>query len=481
MRGRQALAASLVGLAGGGAYAALAAAVSPLVVMLSPLAAAAVAGAFLSATHAFYATAAVIPIERFGRFTPDSAMVTFSLMRLVGSLALAATFVALWRLREPLRLGPAVWLYTAYAGCAALTLAWTSDWLGTVRAMGAIVGNLMFLVLVMNAVRDMRIARIAIAVWLASSVAAGLYTIYDWHLGGEAGITEFEIGESENRFSTTFDDVSEWEALDNPRRAAGLTSHSAVYGINLLLTVPFFLWLASTARARWAQAACWAGLAIVGYNVLLTNTRATILLAGVVLVASGAVGLYRLTPRRVAAGLLLALAALPFVPSDVYERVLDLDNYSVERSGTLRIRFDYWNAATEVIGEHWFGGVGVGNQQEVPKRLKTVGPKETTAHNEFLQTMMEVGVLGFAAWLGFIAYTFVVAVRSARQRAAVPGDDPAAPAAPLLFRACAVATACTAVYGLQVDVWHFPLKGWWLAAGIACALAARRLNQERSR
>ena len=36
--------------------------------------------------------------------------------------------------------------------------------------------------------------------------------------------------------------------------------------------------------------------------------------------------------------------------------------------------------------------------------------------------------------------------------------------------ACQIAMIGTLIYGVQVDVFHFPLKGWWLVAGISVAM-----------
>jgi hypothetical protein len=36
--------------------------------------------------------------------------------------------------------------------------------------------------------------------------------------------------------------------------------------------------------------------------------------------------------------------------------------------------------------------------------------------------------------------------------------------------ACQIATLGVLCYGVQVDVFHFPLKGWWLVAGITCVM-----------
>jgi len=49
------------------------------------------------------------------------------------------------------------------------------------------------------------------------------------------------------------------------------------------------------------------------------------------------------------------------------------------------------------------------------------------------------------------------------------GDEASA----LMMAAARVALLSMLFYATQVDVLHFPLKGWWLAMGIAVALSER--------
>ncbi len=406
-------------------------------------------------------TALVIPLERLGRFTDDGSMYTISLMRVVGVVALGSFLLHAAVRKWKLNFGVAFFLYAGYFGLAMLGISHTSDPLGSVRASGAILGNLMFFFLVTNLVREWRLARAAVALWLAATTLVGLYVIYDWHLGSGA-IEESRIGETDTRLSTAWADASEWESLNRVQRAMGTTSHAAVYGINLVLTLPFFLYLMRTQNDRWIKNAALAALLVTLYNVMLTNTRAAILLAGLVLFLCAVRGLVRIRPSWVIAAALVGGLMLPLVPEAIYERVLDLSNYSYERSGTLRIRLEYWQAGLAVIEKNWLTGAGVGNQAEIPKYIKGYGPKQTTVHNEYIQTFLEVGLLG---WLLFFSFVGVLMWRSFRAAA--------------LFRrlgeeerywflvACQIAMISVLLYGLQVDVFHFPLKGWWLVAALS--------------
>ncbi|MGH7536548.1 MAG: O-antigen ligase family protein, partial [Gemmatimonadales bacterium] len=458
-------AGALLGAGFGMALVLAAAETSPLAGLFLLVGLAVTAAVLLSPALGLLLTAALVPIERLGRLTDDSSMYTFSLMRVAGVLALGSFLLHGLKRRSRFRLGAEILLYAAYLGFALLTVLYTTDRLGTIRACGAILGNLLFFFLVVNAVRSFRLARAMVAVWLAVSLARAGYTVYAWHLGPEAP-DETSIGKTESRGSTVWQDTSEWESLASVRRAMGPTSHAAVYGINLVLTLPFFLYFQRTSPRLSVKVALGAALALILYNVLLTNTRAVILLAAIVLALAVAWRMVPLSIPRVAGAILLSALLLPFVPQQISARVLDLSNYTYRGSGTFRIRLEYWGAALGVFERNWLGGVGVGNQNEIPRYLKEEGPEQTSAHNTYLQTLMEVGVAGGALFFGFVGLVFWRAARAGAlfRRREGRGERY------WFLVACQIATLAVLINGLQVDVFHFPLKGWWLAAGLGAAL-----------
>lgn len=456
-------AAAVFGLFAGICWTMVAAELSPLKSVAIPLGLGVVVVVLLNPALGFGLTALVIPLERLGRFTADSSMYTLSLMRVVGVLALGSFLLHALVRRWQLNFGTAFFLYAAYFGLALLGVVHTSDPLGTVRACGAIVGNLLFFFLVINVVREWRLARSAVMLWLVATTLAGVYVIYDWHLGQSVVASESGIGDTDTRTSTVWSDTSEWESLDQVKRAMGTTSHAAVYGINLILSIPFFLFFIRT-ESDWRFVALALGaVGIVLYNVMLTNTRAAILLAVLVLGLAMVRGLLRIRPAWIFGAVLTGLLLAPAVPRAIYERVLDLSNYSYERSATLRIRMEYWQAGLRVIEENWLTGVGVGNQSEIPKYIRGHGPKQTTVHNEYIQTFLEVGVFGFLAFFGFVALLMWRAIAAGRMFRRVGTDDDRY----WFMVASQIAMISVLIYGLQVDVFHFPLKGWWLVGALA--------------
>jgi O-antigen ligase len=395
-------------------------------------------------------------------------MYTFSLMRVIGGLALVSFLLHALVRKWKVYFGAAFFLYSAYWGFGILTIFHTSDFPGTVRACGAILGNLFFFFLVVNAVRSWRLAKAGMLVWLGASALIGVYTAYDWHIGRRS-IDESKIGQTEERLSTVWSDASEWESLEQVQRAMGPTSHAAVYGINLILTLPFFAYLLRVETTRLRRAVTLLGALIVLYNILLTNTRAAILLAALVIALCVLRKVLVVKPAGLLAVLLLGSLILPFVPGAVYERVLDISNYTQRRSGTLRIRMDYWSAGLKIAEANWLLGVGIGNQNTVPRYLKGDGPEQTTVHNEYLQTLLEVGIVGWSIFFGFVGLILWCSVKAA----AVLQRLRDAQEQYWLMVACQIGMVSVLLYGVQVDVFHFPLKGWWLIAGLSWVMYQR--------
>jgi len=456
----------LIGMGGGGGFALSASAGSPLLGLLLIAGVLFVGLVMCYPQLGLYLTAAVIPMERLGRFTDDTSAVTLSLMRVIGLVTLIAFLTHALLRRRRLRGDAAFNLYLAYWCFTLLALFFTSDLRGNLQSTTSFLGNLLFLFLILNMVRDWAQLRTLVAIWLAATVAVGLYTMYDWHFGLSFG--EALLGRTAERFSTVLVDTSEWDSLGAVRRAVGTTSNPAVYGINLLMTLPFFAWLYRDSGDRAVRGLLLAGGAVVFYNILLTNTRAAILLAALLFALMAWRGLLRVTPGALAGLALVAVAMLPLLPAAVYERILDPANYSLERSGTLSIRLQYWHAGLEVAAENWLTGTGVGNTKVIADIVS--GGEDNpftvhTAHNEFITSFVEVGLFGWLILMAFLALLLYYCSRAA-------SDYNARGLVDRYWFMCASQTSLIGVmiYGLQVDVLHFPLKGFWLTVGLVCLM-----------
>jgi O-antigen ligase len=444
--------------------AAAAARTTPVIslVLLSGLVVAAVA--LIYPSLALLLTVSMIPLERIGRLTPDSSQYTVSAMRIVGLVALASFLIHGGLNKWKVKFGTGFLLYAAYCAWAITTVFFTDDQLGGIRAASAVLGNLLFFFLVVNLTRNWHVAKAAAAVWLMASVAIGVYTAYEWHTG-RYRVEEEDRGLTSYRFSTVLRDKSEWEGLQEVDRALGTTSSPAVYAINMILTVPFLLFFFRTEKVWLIKMAALLGCLIAVYNVLLTNTRAaTIVVVGVTTLCVFR-GLVRLRLRTIVIPVVFALLLLLSSPEAVYKRVLDLGNYSYSQSSTLQVRMAYWSAGARIIERHWFTGIGLGNQLAVPALANVKGPEESTVHNEYLETLIETGILGwllFFSFVGLLLYRGYAAASLAKRSGASQRY--------WFLVASQIAMISVLVYAVQVDVFHFPLKGWWLVAGLTWSL-----------
>jgi hypothetical protein len=429
------------------------------------------AAAILLPEFALLLTVAVIPLERIGRFTSDSSQYTMSLMRIAGVIALGSFLLHAALNKWKIRFGKAFLFYSIFCVWAITTVFFTNDRLGGIRAISAVLGNLLFLFLIVNMIRSWRIARTAVLVWLVASVAIGVYTTYEWH-SGKFRVEEKDRGSTSTRFETVLQDRSEWEGLDEVDRALGTTSSPAVYAINMILTVPFLLYFFKSEQSWLGKTVALMSCLIVVYNVLLTNTRAaTILVAGVVLLCL-ARKLIILGPKAILVLAAFVVVLLLFSPGAVYKRIFAISNYTYAHSSTLQTRLAYWDAGRKIIERNWLTGVGLGNQLVVPALANVKGPDESTVHNEYLETMIETGVPGWLMFFGFAAYLLYQSFVGANL---VRYLDPHRY---WFLVACQIAMISVLVFAVQVDVFHFPLKGWWLVAGITCA--ATQFNRRKS-
>jgi O-antigen ligase len=184
--------------------------------------------------------------------------------------------------------------------------------------------------------------------------------------------------------------------------------------------------------------------------------------------------------RLVALALVAGLAMIPLIPSALYERVFDPYNYRLERSETMRARLTYWSEGLNILQDNWLLGIGIGNQTELPRRLRSRMdmPDNSSVHNEYLQSFIESGLIGYPWLAAFIVVLWLRCLRGRRVLMALGRTDEA-----WLIQACFVALMSMLFFGTQVDVLHFPLKGWWLAMGVAIVLSdqARRAWLARER
>ena len=375
-----------------------------------------------------------------------------------------------------------MFLYGFFTLLGLAGLFYSTDPYATKRVVGTILANWLLFILYLNYFQERRQIHLMIAIWLAANLAGTVYSTYDWHLGSGVGgaqhryfLPRQQLTDSDqdtqttrNRWTTVYGDISEWDALGGSavRRSMGPTSHPAVYGINLVLTIPFFFYLLRRHRKVWQRASLVLALGLIMYNILLTNTRGTFLVAAVTGGLCVWFGLFKIRTPHVLAALMALVLLIPAVPEDIINRTLTPRNYTMSSAATLRIRLRYWEAGLRILQDHFLFGVGVGNEKAVPAYMENPDVSAQSVHNIYLQVALETGIFGWLSFFGFVGLIFFyvrAAARNLRHRAGWEDE---------YYLLVAIQTAMLAVLvdGLQLDVFNFSLKGWWLMATIAPVL-----------
>lgn len=459
---------TLCGLVGGISLAVGSLVLSPITAGVAVIGLIVVAVVFLFPWTGMVLTAFVVPIEKLGRFGDDLSLQSISLMRIVGILALGSVLLHIVIRRVRINFPLPLWIYSVYLALAVISCFYADDPRTTLWRTGTLLASLMFLFLIVNGVRDWDWARRLVFVWLFATILIAVYQVYDWYFG--AAIEANELGNVGTRLSTTWNSLSEFNSIGAVRRATGTTSNAAVYGINLILTVPFLFFLLKMSNTWRSQGLYVGTILLIIYNILLVNTRSVMLFAGLTLVLCVLTELVHIRLKYAIFGVAAAAATLLVTPGEIYRRALNFTQYHIDSAGNLSNRFILWDAAWDAIADNWWSGIGVGNITTVLQYVNSSRIESDTqwigVHNEFLNTLLELGIFGWLAFFGCIGSFLWFAFRASKLFRASPKHQEQY----WFMVACQISMWMGVLFGVQVDVFHFPLKGWWLVAGLSCVM-----------
>ena len=421
--------------------------------------------------------AGLAPVERFGRLTNDGSEFTFSVMRAAG-LVLVIVFLLHWVfLRRRFRFPSSLLWYGAYMALGVLSLTWTSDLQYGRNQTAMQLGNLLFFFVVLNMVDSLKRARLVLAVWLGVVCAIGVFTIYKWHSdsGGIVADEDYYLRggglTTGERYAAVLYDPPSYE--QRQRRAIGTTSHPAAYGINLLLALPVYIYFFRTCRNRLLRLLIFAASLVAVYNVFLTNTRAVLVTFGVITLYVLLTGFLRTRIWFVALTVAAALAAFTYAPPDLRDRLLSFEQYFKQgRESSFGERLYLMQVSIDLISESPLFGIGLGNQADVAERGKLDWrDRSRSAHNDFIATWLEVGLVGLVLVIGFLISLY----RRCRLGEKV-GLGLNEPRIFLLMNAAKEQFFVILVFGVQGEPLTQPIKGFWLTAGIVLALTESMLE-----
>ncbi|MBC7264632.1 MAG: O-antigen ligase family protein [Chloroflexi bacterium] len=160
----------------------------------------------------------------------------------------------------------------------------------------------------------------------------------------------------------------------------------------------------------WSRGA-WLGFGVAALAVTLAHSRRTLLL--------GLLGL-------VLIGLFLLLGDAALLPESLIQRVVDfvpylsgVDIQAVEVTDAnfaILERLAHWKAAWDMFSDHPWFGVGIGNYPVVYERYAIPRWQDPLghAHNYYLNTLAEMGLVGLGAYVLFVGAALATAWKAVR-------------------------------------------------------------------
>lgn len=251
-----------------------------------------------------------------------------------------------------------------------------------------------------------------------------------------------------------------------PGRVFSTLGNPNNYAEFLVLFMPFaFAFALGHEKGTAKRRALLFGMLLPLGAILLTYSRS----GWIALVIAAAIFIMLYDRRLIPVFLILGVCALPFIPQNIWNRILTIGNLNDSSSS---YRVDIWTGCFKMLKEYWFTGVGLGTGgfAEIYPRF-AVGESGVAPHSHmhFMEMLIELGVLGF---VGYISLTFSLIRRSFQA---------AAKSVSYGLRNYAIASAASmtgiVLIGCFEYCWFYPrvMFAFFICAGLA--MAAKRAGK----
>ncbi len=360
--------------------------------------------------------------------------------------------VCAWENRKPL--DPAVFgipMLLFFCACV-LSLHFSYDLSDSLRVLTFYISAFLLAYLIAASVRDRRSLMVILG-WLYVAVFfTACYAVLQRFMGVEvsSSLTDLSINDGvPGRVYSTLDNpnnYAEYLVLMSPLAAAWAMNVRKKIGnfplrlpLCILMVVPLVALVMTYSRSGW-----------------------------IALALAALVFLYFANKKLLPLLFLLAVIAIPFLPSSVSTRFLTLFNHS-DSSNSHRIHL--WTGVLLMLKDHGLTGIGLGpgSFAEVYPEYARVGAKTGAPHCHmvYMELIVETGLFGFLSFMWFFLRTI--------KNAAVKAVRSHVPARRLCLCA-ALAAICGIAFSFCVEyVWYYPrvLFAFFLVCGLATGLSVR--------
>ncbi len=315
------------------------------------------------------------------------------------------------------------------------------------------VTSFLIVLLMVSSIRTYRQLHWMIAVVGIGLFAAALYGCYQ-------GYTGVEVVASQQDLTLNADMPGRvYSFFDNPNNFAEI----------LVMLTPLMLALLINGRTVGGRVMALAvlGLAVAAIGYTYSRSGWIGLVGAVVLFF--AFQNWRLVPVFLVVG----IAAIPFLPESIYNRILTIGN--MEDSST-RYRFYIFEATGELLQDYGWRGVGLGNDvmKEIFQQYEPMqdGYYPIHTHNNYLQMWGEVGFFGLLAYLAAMLGQLKAGIK-----AFIAGTDKKVK----IMLSAAISAMCgILVISLAEYTWFYPRNMflfWFLFGVIAVCVKITRTQE----
>lgn len=373
---------------------------------------------------------------------------------LLGAVALTALFAVgsasrrAWRL-ELDELGPYMILYMA---CICIALAGSLSTHLSMRFFAFHVTGFLLVLLAVSSVRKYEQLQIMVSLAVVGISIAALYGCYQAYIGVDIVPSQQDMTVNAGMPGRVY------SFFDNPNNFAE----------QLVMLLP--LNLALFLNCRWRGKV----LSLISLGLGLVAIGATYGRASWIgLALAVVVFLALLDWRWVPVILVLGVAAIPFLPETIYNRILTIGN---SEDSSIQYRFTIYDTTANLMRDYWVRGVGLGSDvmkqvfQTYPTNFDGSYPIHT--HNNYLQMWGETGIWGILSFLGLLGWQLK---RGVKAFLAAPDRR-----VKRLLAAAVGAFCGILVIGLAEYTWFYPrnMFTYWFLFGVIAA-GVKLVRQER--
>ena len=309
-------------------------------------------------------------------------------------------------------------------------------------------GFLLVLVLV-SSVRKYEQLQLVVSLAVLGVSAAALYGCYQGYVGVDV------IASQQDMYVNAGMPGRVYSFFDNPNNFAE----------QLVMLLPLDLALFLNCRWR-GKALSLLSLAVGAAAIGFTYSRS----GWIGLALAVVVFLALMDWRFVPVFLLLGVAAIPFLPETIYNRILSIGN---AHDTSTRYRFEIFDTTTNLMRDYWVRGVGLGTDimKKTFETYPTIfdGTYPVHTHNNYLQMWGETGIWGIISFLALLLWQLKTGAK-----ALFSTTDKRVKR---LLAASIGAFCGILVIGIAEYTWFYPrnMFTWWFLFGIitACVKLAR--------